>query len=167
MMHNYLHTDVNRDVTTGDSVSKDEVKELKTLLKEKEKVILEKEERILEKDIEITTLKDEIEVSGKNNEKKAEEIEILIASVNSLEEETSIIKCNFLNECKKVEKLNNTLKKVYKEKEVLQKKDASNGVQDDTDNDKNGSSLKKKLMEKQKEITVLKERNKKLGDDLA
>ena len=41
----------------------------------------------MDMEIEIITLKDETELTTKTNDKKTEEIEILIASVNSIEEE--------------------------------------------------------------------------------
>jgi hypothetical protein len=160
---------VNED---NDAMGTAEIERLKILLKKKDEALLEKDEMILDKDIEITTLKDEVESSGKKNDKQSEEIEILIASVNSLEEEKSILKVNVVNESRKVEKLNHTLKKVFKEKECLQKetknlaKDNKERHESNTE-DKNETSLKKKALEKQKEITVLKERNKKLADDLA
>ena len=75
-----IEIDNGRDteLAVEDAVGKDELEKLKTLLKEKDKIIVEKEETILEKDIELTTLKDEVESLAKNNESKAEEMEILI-----------------------------------------------------------------------------------------
>ena len=73
--------------TDTNALNKNEIESLKELLKKKDEALLKKDEMMLDKDIEITTLKDEVESVGKKNEKQSEEIEILIASVNSLEEE--------------------------------------------------------------------------------
>ena len=100
---------------------KAELKRLKSDMDGKDKLLIEKDELLMEKDIVITTMKDEVESLEKENDKKSEEIEILIASNNSLDEEKSSLKLKLLEESKKVDKVNNTLKKIFKEKETLQK----------------------------------------------
>ena len=155
--------------SSGERSMKAELDNLKAEIKKKDETLMEKEERILEKDIEITTLKDEIESINKTVETKSEEMDVLIASVNSLEEEKSVMKVKLMKESKTVEKQNITMKKIFKEKECLQKENLSitKATKEGDDDEKSDSMLKKKLSEKQKEITMLKERNKKLADDLA
>ena len=148
---------------------KNKMEKFKDMLEQKEKLLQEKEEVIMEKNIEITTFKDEIESSERENAKKSEEIEILIASKNSLEEEVSSLKVKTMEESSKVEKVNNTLKNIFKEKDLLEKENQSlRGNSDPKKQDKEtAADVKKKLNEKQKEINDLKVKNKKLADDLA
>ena len=120
-------------------------------------------------------MKDEVESLEKENDKKSEEMEILIASNNSLDEEKLCLKLKLVEESKKVDKVNRTSKKIFKEKETFQKEvhnsrnvtESSKGSTNDKKEEQNLADLKKKLNERQKEINNLKEKNKKLADDLA
>ena len=168
-MLNTVDANEDLDVNQVCEIMKTEIETLKNLVKQKDKMISEKEENLVDKEITITTLKDEIEAAEKESEKKNEENEILIASVNSLEEEKSCLKVKVKEESTKVEKVNHTLKKIFKEKECLQKEGQNlkntNKVDKKSENDDQG--MKKKLSDKQKEINDLKEKNKKLADELA
>ena len=146
---------------------------MKSELEKAKNEIKEKDELLLSKDIVITTMKDEAESKEKEMCTKSEEI--LIASVNSLEEEKLSLKVKLLDESKKVEKANIAMKKIFKEKEALLKEKQntmnktrlSNSTNSHTQDDPKIDDMKKKLNERQKEISSLKEMNKKLADDLA
>ena len=150
------------------------VEQMKAELEKAKNDIKEKDELLMSKDIEITTMKDEVESKEKELCTKSEEMEILIASNNSLEEEKLSLKVKLLDESKKVEKVNNAMKKIFKEKEALLKDNQniknnrlSNGTNTLKQDDPKIDDLKKKLNERQKEISSLKEKNKKLAADLA
>jgi len=132
--------------SSGEKSMKAELDNLKAEIKKKDETLMEKEERILEKDIEITTLKDEIESINKTAETKSEEMDVMIASVNSLEEEKSIMKVKLMKESKTVEKQNIMMKKIFKEKECLQKENLSltKATKEGDDDEKSDSMLKKK-----------------------
>ena len=70
---------------------KPELKHLKSVMEGKDKLIVEKDDILMDKDIEITTMKDEVESLEKENRKKSVEMEILIASNNSLDEEKTCL----------------------------------------------------------------------------
>ena len=150
---------------------KDELIKMKEVLRLKDEIIQEKDDLIMEKQIEITTFKDEVETFEREIAKKDEEIELMIASKNSLEEEISQWKVKTKDESKKVDKVNFTLKKIFKEKDLLEKENLNLKMTNDPNKQENEGQnhveMKKKVNEKQKEIADLKAKNKKLAEDLA
>ena len=150
---------------------KEELSKIKEACRQKDKIIQEKDDLVMEKQIEITTFKDEVETLEREVAKKDEEIELMIASKNSLDEEISQWKVKTMEESKKVEKVNFTLKKIFKEKDLLEKENLNlkkmNDPKKQENEGQNPVEMKKKLQEKQKENADLKAKNKKLADDLA
>ena len=73
------------------------VEHMKAELEKAKNDIKEKDELLMSKDIEITTMKDEVESKEKKLCTKSEEMEILIASNNSLEEEKLSLKVKLLD----------------------------------------------------------------------